>query len=245
MKITAFNGSPRGEKGNTHIIVREFLNGAAAAGAEVENIFLVEKDIKHCRGCFACWTKTPGKCVIKDDMAELLAKIVSSDVIAYATPLYIDNVSGIMKDFMDRIIPIADPHFYKDEGGESRHLPGAEMKKIGKSRKIVVISNCGFPEQSQFQVLRLLFRRIARNSNAELIGEIYRGAGAVLGISSPILDPIIAKYKSLLRQAGKEVVGDQKISENTMELLEKPIVPDEQYISATNQHWDRELARLQ
>ena len=52
------------------------------------SIYLKDKDIKHCSGCFTCWTKTPGKCIHKDDMEELLHKISQADVIVYATPLY-------------------------------------------------------------------------------------------------------------------------------------------------------------
>ena len=167
MKITVFNGSPRGEKGNTNFIVKEFLKGAIEAGAETENIFLVKHKITHCLGCFNCWEKTPGKCVINDDMNNLLGKFINSDVVVFATPLYVDNVSGIMKNFMDRLIPLGDPHFTKDEKGETRHLKG-----YNSSPKIVVISNCGFPENSHFQVLRLLFRRIARNFHTEIVLEL-------------------------------------------------------------------------
>lgn len=239
MKITVFNGSPRGEKGNTHVMVAEFLNGAREAGAEVENIFLVTKEIKHCLGCFNCWTKTPGQCVIKDDMPELLSKFMSADIIVFATPLYVDNVTGIMKNFMDRLIPLADPHFDKDEGGECRHRTKSE-KKLG----IVVISNCGFPEQSHFQVLKLLFSRIARNLGARVIAEIYRGGGAILSGPPLILQPLVYKYKRLVHKAGREVVESLKLSEETIARLNEPIISDELYIKGANQNWDRLLSNV-
>ena len=146
MKITIFNGSPRTEHGNTHIMVSEFMKGAEQAGAEVENIFLAKMKISPCMGCFGCLLKKPGKCVIIDDMSELLEKFVHSDIVVFATPLYVDNVTGIMKNFMDRLIPIADPHFEKDNGGECVHVDsarsdhqknraGAQHRNIGQREK--------------------------------------------------------------------------------------------------------------
>ena len=241
MKITAFNGSPRGENGNTHIMVEEFLNGAKEGGAEIENIFLVKKEIKRCLGCFKCWTTTPGKCIIKDDMAELLSKFISSDIVVFATPLYVDNVTGIMKNFMDRLVPLADPHFEKDKGGECRHL-----KRFEKSpARIVVISNCGFHEQSHFQVLKLLFKRIARNMGAEVIAGIYRGGGELLRDPPLILKPLIWKYKRLLRKAGREVAGNLKLSEEAVSQLSEPIISDDQYIKGANEHWDKLLSQIE
>ena len=72
MKVLAINGSPRGQFGNTEVLLKPFLEGCAEAGAEIETIYLKDKEIKHCIGCFTCWTKTPGKCIHKDDMEELL-----------------------------------------------------------------------------------------------------------------------------------------------------------------------------
>jgi len=234
MKIIAFNGSPRGEKSNTNIIVNEFFNGATEAGADVENIFLVKKKIRQCLGCFDCWTKTPGKCIIKDDMEELIQKFIDADIVVFATPLYVDNVSGIMKKFMDRLIPIVNPHFEKDDKGEIRH-----KKRYEKYPDFVVISNCGFPEQSHFQVLNLLFKRIARNMHSKVIAEIYRGEGELLNNDLFILKPFINKFKKLLRKAGKEVAENLSISENTLAKLEKPIIPYEQYIKGGDKAWDK------
>lgn len=233
MKITIFNGSPRAEAGNTHVMVEAFMKGARKGGAEVENVFLAKKEINPCRGCFSCWLKTPGECVIKDDMAELLKKFAGSDVVVFATPLYVDNVTGIMKNFMDRLIPGGDPHFEKDEGGECAHIMRSE-----KRVKLVVISNCGFPEQSHFQVLELLFKRVARNMRTEVIGEIYRGGGAILKDAPLILKPVISKYKKLLQKAGKEIVENQRLSKETRLKLEKPFMSDDRYIAGANEYFD-------
>lgn len=236
MKIIVFNGSPRAERGNTHTMVEAFLRGATEAGAEVENIFLVRKNIKHCLGCFACWTKTPGECIQKDDMTDLLQKWQASDIVVFATPLYVDNVTGIMKNFMDRMIPLADPHFAPDSKGECVH-----PKRSKKSQKYVVIANCGFPEQGQFEVLKHLFKRLSRNAQSELIAEIYRGEGELLRNPPLILKPLIWKYKRLLKRAGREVATDQKLSEETIRELEKPLISYERYTEGANKHWDKIL----
>jgi len=239
MRITVFNSSPRGARGNTHVIVTELAKGAQEAGAEFENVFLVDKTIGHCRGCFVCWFNTPGQCVIKDDMAELLDKMRASDIVGFATPLYVDNVSGIMKQFMDRVIPLVDPHFAKDPGNECKH-----PFRSGKPPKFLVIANSGFPEQSHFQVLRLLFQRIARNCSTELAGEIYRGAGELLRNDSLLLGAFTARYKKALRKAGKELAETGRLSEKTMAQLEKPLVPESQYIKGANKHFDTRLRKL-
>jgi multimeric flavodoxin WrbA len=168
-------------------------------------------------------------------MAELLPKLQSSDLVVFATPLFVDNVTGIMKSFMDRMIPVADPYFEKDAGGECRH------KTTGKVPKIMVLSNCGFPEQSHFQVLRLLFRRIARNMSTELVGEIYRGGGTILGEKSFWLWMPIRRYKSLLRKAGEEVVKGGRISAKLQEELEKPLISDERYIKGAAAYFRKAL----
>lgn len=238
MKITVFNGSPKAERGNTAVMVQAFLEGARASGAETEVIYLAHKRIHPCTGCYTCWLKTPGQCVIPDDMSEILPKLRGSDLVVFATPVYVDNVTGIMKNFMDRLIPDADPYFAKDSGGECRH------KFHGKVPKIVVISNCGFPEQSHFQVLKLLFRRIARNMNTDLVGEIYRGGGAILAEKSLLLAPRIRRYTDLLRRAGEEIVKNGNISEELQRALEKPLVSDEQYIKGSNAYFKKTLSAL-
>jgi multimeric flavodoxin WrbA len=236
MNITVFNGSPRAEKGNTHFMVEAFLKGAREAGAETENIFLAKQKIKPCLGCFCCWVKTTGECVIKDDMAELRSKYVAADIVVFATPLYVDNVTGIMKNFMDRLVPLADPYFEKDENGQYRHVKGFD-----KIQKIAVISNCGFPEQEHFQVLRLLFKRIARNFHSEVIAEIYRGGGGILLTDHLLLKPLLWKYKKLLERAGKEVAENMRLPEATREELEKPLIPHDMYMKGANKEWDKLL----
>jgi multimeric flavodoxin WrbA len=238
MKIVAFNGSPRGKNAHTHVMVEEFLGGAEEAGAEVENVFLAEKSVAHCRGCFACWVATPGVCVIADDMAELLEKLRKADVVVYATPLYTDVVTGLMKDFMDRSVPLLDPHFARDGSGEIRH-----PLRYGAFPKMVVISNCGFPEQSQFQVMSLLFRRLARNFHSDLIAEIYRGEGDLLKADAEELRTLIAGYKSLLRKAGREVAENLALSDDTREGMQRPLVPPEVYVEFANRMWDAQLSR--
>jgi len=240
MKIFVVNGSPRGENGNTHIMVNAFLQGAEKAGAETENVFLMEKKISPCLGCFACWLKTPGQCVHNDDMAELQKALLAADIIVFAFPLYVDNVPGIMKNFMDRLIPLLDPHFEQDAQGECRH-----MKRYEKYPKIMVMSNCGFPEMSHFQVVQLLFQRIARNMHSQVIAEIYRPAGEILRHKNPALLPFLLPYKKLLKKVGKAIVEQGAIPDDLQEKLNKPLIPEAMYIKVANQNFSKMLEKLE
>lgn len=239
MKITAINGSPKGKASNTNVMVSSFLKGAKAAGAETVNIFLSEKDIHHCRGCFSCWVNHPGQCVIKDDMSKVLALCANSDILILATPLYFDNISGMLKDFMDRLIVNGDPHFQKDSNGECRHTHLFKQK----TPKLILMSNCGFSERSHFQVISHWIQRAALNMHTEVIGEIYAPQGELLKITSGELSTIIQQYVHHLEIAGKEIVTHMKISADTAKQLEQNFIPDEIYVQQANQYFDNMLAK--
>ena len=101
--VLIISTSPR-KGGNSESLALEFAKGAEEAGNKVETVFFREKNIGFCKGCLAC-TKT-NRCVIKDDAAELVEKMMAADVIAFATPIYYYEMSGQMKTLLDRGNPM-------------------------------------------------------------------------------------------------------------------------------------------
>lgn len=215
MKIVSVNGSPKGKASNTHIMVNAFLNGAADAGAETTNIFLSEKEIKYCRGCHSCWFKTPGQCVIHDDMTEVLSLLSGAHVIILASPLYFNNISGTLKVFMDRLTFTGSPVQQKNTNPEKQI--DKPVEKI--IPKLIMISNCGYADRSQFQVVSLWIKRVASLMQTVLLGEIYAVQGKRLSSPSEEIHPAVDNYLKLLQNAGKEIVLNLKWSESTENLL--------------------------
>lgn len=89
---------------NSDILARECEKGARDAGLDVDYVSLKGKDIKYCIGCLSC--QKTGKCVLKDDVADIMAKVKEAEVIVYATPIYYYEVSGQMKTLLDRLNPL-------------------------------------------------------------------------------------------------------------------------------------------
>lgn len=87
--------------GNTNILCDEFINGAKEAGNYVEKLLINDKIINYCLGCRACRLHN-GVCIHKDDMIEVLDKIINSDVIVFASPVYFYSFNAQMKAVMDR-----------------------------------------------------------------------------------------------------------------------------------------------
>ena len=86
---------------NSDMLANKFVEGAKAAGNDVEKISLAGKNIQFCKGCFGC--QKLGKCVIKDDVNEIMANVLEADVVAWATPIYYYEMSGQMKTLIDRM----------------------------------------------------------------------------------------------------------------------------------------------
>ena len=100
-KVLILSGSPR-KNGNSDILCDEFARGAAEAGNHVEKIRVSEKNIGFCRACYAC--RGTGVCAIKDDMAEILQKMIDADVLVLASPVYFYSIDAQLKALIDRTV---------------------------------------------------------------------------------------------------------------------------------------------
>lgn len=126
-KVLILSGSPR-KGGNSDILCDEFARGAAEAGHAVEKIRVAEKNIGYCRGCYAC--KESGICVQKDDMAEVLQKMIDADVLVLASPVYFYSIDAQLKAVIDRTVArwleVKDKEFYYIVTAADEELTSAE-----------------------------------------------------------------------------------------------------------------------
>ena len=108
MKILGVEGSPR-KNGNTEKLVKTILESASENGAQTTFYKLTEMNISLCLGCFNC--RETGTCVTNDDMQLLHEEIQTSDAIIIGSPVYMWQVSGQTKLFMDRLVPFIKPDY--------------------------------------------------------------------------------------------------------------------------------------
>lgn len=99
--VLILSGSPR-KGGNSDLLCDEFLQGAQAAGHSVEKVFVRSRKIAACNACYAC--RGTGACVLKDDMAEIIAKMQSADVLVMSSPVYFYSINAQMKMLIDRCL---------------------------------------------------------------------------------------------------------------------------------------------
>lgn len=113
-KVLILSGSPR-KDGNSDLLCDEFLRGAQEAGHDVEKIRVAAKKIAPCSACYYC-RDHGGACVHKDDMAELLQKMIDADVIVLASPVYFYSIDAQLKAVIDRTVArwleVKDKEFY-------------------------------------------------------------------------------------------------------------------------------------
>lgn len=226
MKVFAVNSSPRPEgQSKTFLMLEHLVKGMREAGAEVDIVDLRRKKINYCIGCYTCWTKTPGKCVHKDDMSgELFEKWVSSDMAVYAMPLYHYTVNAAMKTFIERTLPVAEPFLVEKAGNTAHPL------RFERPPDAAVLSVCGFPEIMHFNELSAWAKRLFGD---RLKAEIYRPGVELLPNAG-------VKRKEILQateRAGSELVSTGSVSDDTMRSVTQDIVDVDLFRELGNIMW--------
>lgn len=216
MKILVINGSPKKERSDTMHLTNTFLE---AMGETAEIITTIDSNVSACRGCYACWHKTPGKCALGDDMSEILRKIREADLVIWSFPLYCYSFPSSLKAVIDRLLPLTTSAQRVDEDGSTYHPQRDETPT-----RHMVISGCGFPE--------------IKNNYDGLIFQIKMIFGKetpmILCCEAPLLalerSQIVAKpYLEKVKKAGEEFKATGNLSKETQESLWEPMFSPEMY----------------
>ena len=241
MKVLALNGSPRMKASSTYHIMKPFLEGMEAAGAETEVIHIRRLHLEPCSGCYTCWARTPGVCIHKDSMTGALVKFNNADMVIFGTPLYHFTMSGIMKDFVDRLLPRLEPWLIPHP-----HVAGVtgHPERVHKPEKVFLVSPCGFPEFEHFESLVATFKHIARMENWEYVGELLRPGAEPLSRRS--LQGLFTHYYNLVRQAGEQVIRDGRISDELQAELRKDLFPGgkQVFYDMAAGYWSQQMDRF-
>jgi multimeric flavodoxin WrbA len=139
MKIVAVLGSPRAA-GNSALITDRFLQAARKLGAETQSFALNMLKYRGCQACMAC-KKSSDKCVLKDDLAEVLDAVQGADVLVMASPVYYGDVTAQMKAFFDRTYSYFTPDYLQ---------PDKKRSRLAGGKKFVFVLTQGQPDEKYF-----------------------------------------------------------------------------------------------
>lgn len=228
MKVFVINGSPKGKNSNTIKLTQAFVEGLNPA--ETRQCDVAAKKIGNCRGCFACWNKTPGKCVLQDDMAEVIDNFLWADVIIWSFPLYYFNVPGILKNLIDRQLPMSLPFMVERTDGLGSGSHPGRFDTSGKRH--VIISTCGFySADKNYDSVRGMFAHICGSDDYE---EILCGQGELFRV--PELKERTDEYLNTVKRAGEEYATG-KISAETRDTLSQLLYPKEVFEAMADASW--------
>lgn len=227
MKVFAINSSARtGDVSKTEIVLDWLVEGLRDGKADVEIVNIHRKRINYCKGCFVCWTKTPGKCVFKDDMVtELFPKYLACDLFIMATPLFHYTVNAKMKTFIERTLPIAQP-FFELKNGVTTHPLRHEPPPV------VVVSVAGFPEMSVFDQLSSYIRFLFKD---RLVAEVYRTACELLG--GKTMPEKLKVIREAYIQGGRELARKKSIRPETLDAMTQELTTFERMAPIGNLVW--------
>ena len=180
MNIIVLNGNQEPISNTFDTYLHDLSEKLQEKGHTLKMYCLREMNIRQCIGCFNCFTRTPGICIHKDDMVDVCKTTVRSDLMVFASPLYMGFVSSTIKRATDRIIPLILPYLHISQG-ECRHPlryarlphPGLllEPEEDTDDEDIAIVTDIHKRLALNFHA-KLKFSRITKDPVAEVADEI-------------------------------------------------------------------------
>lgn len=224
MNVLVLNGSPK-KKSDTFRLTERFIKGFNKDGNhKIDVVNVIDKKIAPCQGCFGCWAKMDGHCVIDDDQNEILDLYKNADLIIWSFPLYCYGMPSHLKAFLDRTIPLVKMKMVEEADGTVHHEALADFSKI----HTLIICGCGFPDwEGNFDGLKTTGKLCFHNPDMILVPET-----PMLNIpaAAVVADPLLDKFE----KAGEEYAVSLTLSDETKAALETPMIPKEMYIQNVN-----------
>jgi multimeric flavodoxin WrbA/putative sterol carrier protein len=236
MRVFIINGAPR-KGGYTEELVDLMQNGVEKGGAVPDRIDLADLHIEHCRGCYTCWhPRTAGCCVIRDDMSKLLERYLDADIAVFATPLYFYSFSGLMKTFIDRLLPLLS---HELEPGDTANMVHHTVRYPDRGpQKSVLMAVAGYRNQQIIDGVKSTFSLLARALGTAWAGTLFRPESFFLDFAVG-KEKTLRKVRKAVETAGHELVTLGRIKPETEAMVSLPLAKDiEIYHRQTRSFWD-------
>ncbi len=159
--ITIIDGGPGEHPGRLGTWLESLTAELERRGHRVRRFPVEELKVRQCRGCWSCWVRTPGECVIEDDGRELARAVVGSHLVIGAAPLVMGFPGYRLKRALDRLVPIISPYVELVEG-ECRHVPRYERYPD----LALVLEPETDTDPEDLEIVEGIFRRSALNLRA-------------------------------------------------------------------------------
>lgn len=174
MKALVLMGSPR-KNGNTAALLAPFCEELGKAGAEVETVWLYDRDIRPCVACRTCqkdWTVFG--CVQQDDVQAIFSQVLSCDLLILATPIYSWYCTPPMKALLDRLVYGVNKYYGAEKG-----------PSLWEGKSLALLLTCGYPPEKGCDLFAEGMRRYCRHSALRYLGS---HAEHHLGYDLPFMD---------------------------------------------------------
>ncbi len=156
MNVIVLNGTGKSDS-SLELPRKILIDELKATGWQVDEVILSDTNIGQCNGCFGCWTRTPGKCVVNDATNDLLQRVINSDLEVLFCPVTFGGYSSELKKALDRHIQLVLPFFCKVDG-EVHH-----KKRYNRYPSVMAVGVLPEPDNESELIFNSLVNRNAKN----------------------------------------------------------------------------------